>query len=63
MAVMFYEVTKTGTPVRKRRYVFSETFAAIAMAQYSIASGDKSYAEKAVKLFNQILYYKTHRAH
>ena len=55
---MFYEVTKTGTPVRKRRYVFSETFAAIAMAQYSIASGDKSYAEKAVKLFNQILYYK-----
>ena len=55
---MFYEVTKTGTPVRKRRYVFSETFAAIAMAQYSIASGDKSYAEKAVKLFKQILYYK-----
>lgn len=33
---MFYEVTKTGTPVRKRRYVFSETFAAIAMAQYII---------------------------
>ena len=55
---MFYEVTKTGTPVRKRRYVFSETFAAIAMAQYSIASGNKSYAEKAVKLFKQILYYK-----
>ena len=55
---MFYEVTETGTPVRKRRYVFSETFAAIAMAQYAIASGDKSYAEKAVKLFKQILYYK-----
>ena len=28
------------------------------MAQYSIASGNKSYAEKAVKLFKQILYYK-----
>ena len=55
---MFYEVTETGTPVRKRRYVFSETFAAIAMAQYAMASGDKSYAEKAVKLFKQILYYK-----
>lgn len=25
---------------------FLKTFAAIAMAQYSIASGDKSYAEK-----------------
>ena len=58
-----YGRMKTGTPVRKRRYVFSETFAAIAMAQYSIASGNKSYAEKAVKLFKQILYYKTHRAH
>ena len=55
---MFYEVTATGVPVRKRRYVFSETFAAIAMAQYSIASGDKSYAEKAVNLFKQVLHYK-----
>ena len=55
---MFYEVTATGVPVRKRRYVFSETFAAIAMAQYSIASGDKSYAEKAVSLFKHVLHYK-----
>ncbi|MEG1545494.1 MAG: AGE family epimerase/isomerase, partial [Tannerellaceae bacterium] len=51
---MFYEVTATGIPVRKRRYVFSETFAAIAMAQYSIASGDKSYAGKALALFKQV---------
>ena len=55
---MFYEVTAEGVPVRKRRYVFSETFAAIAMAQYSLATGDKSYAEKAVMLFKQVLYYK-----
>lgn len=43
-----------GTPLRKRRYVFSESFAAIAMAEYSKASGDKTYAEKALKLFKDI---------
>lgn len=53
---MFFEVTATGQPVRKRRYVFSETFAAIAMSEYAIASGDKTYAQKALQLFNQILY-------
>lgn len=55
---MFFEVTADGVPVRKRRYVFSETFAAIAMAQYSLATGDKSYADKAIELFKQVLYYR-----
>lgn len=54
---MFFEVTATGAPVRKRRYAFSETFAAIAMAQYSIATGDKRYADKALELINKIFYY------
>ena len=45
---MFFEVTATGIPVRKRRYVFSETFAATAMAHHALASADKGYAEKAV---------------
>ena len=48
---MFFSVTEDGWPLRKRRYVFSETFAAIAMAEYSLATGDKSYADKAVKIF------------
>lgn len=51
---MFFEVTETGLPIRKRRYVFSETFAAIAMSEYAIASGDHNYAVKALKLFNDI---------
>lgn len=51
---MYFEVMADGTPLRKRRYVFSESFAAIAMAEYSKASGDKSYAEKALKLFTDI---------
>jgi N-acylglucosamine 2-epimerase len=53
---MYFEVTADGTPLRKRRYVFSEGFAAIAMAEYSIASGDKSYAEKAMKMLEHIIY-------
>ena len=51
---MYFEVTADGKPLRKRRYVFSETFAAIAMAEYAKASGDKSYAEKALQLFKDI---------
>ena len=54
---MYFEVTADGKPVRKRRYVFSECFAAIAMSEYAIASGDKSYAEKALALFKQILHF------
>ena len=54
---MFFEVTADGRPLRKRRYVFSETFAAIAMAEYSKASGDENYARKALKLFNDIRHF------
>ena len=51
---MYFEVAADGTPLRKRRYVFSESFAAIAMAEYSLATGDKSYAEKALKIFKDM---------
>ena len=51
---MFFSVTAEGKPVQKRRYVFSECFAAIAMAQYSLAAEDSSYARKAVDLFKKI---------
>lgn len=51
---MYFEVTEDGTPLRKRRYVFSESFAAIAMAEYALATGDKTYAEKALKLFKDM---------
>lgn len=51
---MFFSVTAEGKPLRKRRYVFSDCFAAIAMAEYAKASGDMSYAEKALNLFKFI---------
>ena len=51
---MFFEVTADGTPLRKRRYVFSESFATIAMAEYSKATGDKTYADKAMQIFRDM---------
>ncbi|MDE6382942.1 MAG: AGE family epimerase/isomerase [Paramuribaculum sp.] len=51
---MYFEVMADGTPLRKRRYVFSESFAAIAMSEYALATGDKRYAEKALKLFQDM---------
>ena len=54
---MYFEVTAEGVPLRKRRYLFSECFAAIAMSEYSIASGDQKYAHKALDIFKLILKY------
>ncbi len=50
---MFFTVNSDGSPVQKRRYVFSECFAIIAMAEYSLASKDESYAKKALELFHR----------
>ncbi len=54
---MYFEVTADGRPLRKRRYVFSECFAAIAMSEYSLATGNREYAEKSLKLFKDILRF------
>ncbi len=48
---MYFSVTAEGRPLRKRRYVFSETFAAIAMSEYALATGEKHWAERAVEVF------------
>ena len=50
----YFEVTAEGVGLRKRRYLFSECFAAIAYAEYSLASGDKAWARKALALFRRI---------
>ena len=52
---LFFTVTAECAPVQKRRYVFSECFAAIAMAEYAAASGDCSYAAKALDMFRNTL--------
>lgn len=50
----FFTVTSEGEGIQKRRYVFSECFCAIAMAEYAKATGSKEYAEKALKEFQNI---------
>jgi N-acylglucosamine 2-epimerase len=56
---MFYSVTGDGRPLRKRRYIFSETFAIIAFAELALATGDKKLAEEAVDLFKLVRRYLT----
>jgi len=49
---MFFIVTEDGRPVQKRRYYFSETFAAIGCGEYYLASGDEKAREMAEMYFD-----------
>lgn len=53
---MFFHLDQTGRPIRKRRYIFSETFAAIAYAAYAKASGDSKSADTAQDLWKLIMH-------
>ena len=48
---MFFTVTNDGRELQKRRYYFSETFAAIGCAELYKATGDKEVLESAEKYF------------
>src|SRR5258708_829679 len=48
---MFFTVTREGRPLRKRRYIFSECFAAIAFAAYAKAANDDNAKRKAGEIF------------
>lgn len=54
---MYFHMTREGNPIRKRRYFFSETFAAIALAAYAKATGDEQIAAKAREVFGTCLEY------
>jgi N-acylglucosamine 2-epimerase len=54
---MFFSLTREGKPLRKRRYLFSEVFATMALAAYARASGEERYARQALDLFKLILHY------
>lgn len=57
---MFYSLTRDGRPLRKRRYLFSESFGVMAFAAYSKASGDESAKKRARSIFELMLrYYRT----
>lgn len=52
---MFFLVTRDGHPLIKRRYFFSECFAAIGCAQYAKASGDDEAWQLAQKTFRLVV--------
>ena len=54
---MWFHVTQSGEPIRKRRYSFSEAFACIAYAEYSKAVGSEEYKKKAISLFEKYQTY------
>lgn len=49
---MYFHVAADGTPIRKRRYAYSECFAAIAWAAHHGATGDAHSAERARHWFD-----------
>jgi N-acylglucosamine 2-epimerase len=50
---MWFHVTRSGRPIRKRRYRFSESFAAIAFGELALATGKDEYRELAKATFQQ----------
>ncbi|MEI7730661.1 MAG: AGE family epimerase/isomerase [Verrucomicrobiota bacterium] len=60
---MYFTVTREGRPLRMRRYVYSECFAAIAFAAYAKATGDKSAERDAHKAFTMFLKFNFEPGH
>ncbi|MFN9986499.1 MAG: AGE family epimerase/isomerase, partial [Pirellula sp.] len=52
---LYFTVTRDGKPLRMRRYLYSEAFAAIAGAALARATGDGRYAIEAIRYFDACL--------
>lgn len=52
---MFYTVTRDGRPLRKRRYLFTETFGVVALSEYGRATGDTDIVDRARTLYRRII--------
>ena len=52
---MFYTVTRDGRPLRKRRYLFTETFGVVALSEYGKAAGDEGAVERARALYRRVI--------
>ncbi len=58
---MWFHVTRQGTPIRKRRYAYSESFAAIAFGELARATGQDHYARRSAAAFRRFLDHNLHR--
>ena len=56
---MFFQVTREGRPLRKRRYVFTECFAVAALAAYAKAAADEEARDQALDLFRLVVRHLT----
>jgi N-acylglucosamine 2-epimerase len=54
---MFFSVTEDGQPLRMRRYVFSESFAAISYASMAAITGQQHYRDAALAAWQTYLRY------
>ncbi len=54
---LYFTVTRDGRPLRMRRYVYSEAFAAIAHSAYAKATGDAQAAAEAIDYFATYLHH------
>ncbi|MCK4374469.1 MAG: AGE family epimerase/isomerase [Candidatus Brocadiae bacterium] len=54
---MFFLATEDGRPLRKRRYLFTEVFGAMAFSEFAEAAGDAESLEHARSLFGLIMDY------
>ena len=56
---MFFLVTRDGRPLRKRRYIFSETFMIAALAAYGRAANDAVAVQEALDLYQRVQSHLT----
>lgn len=54
---LYFLVAREGTPLRMRRYYFSESFAAMGLAAFAKAAQNEDCAKKAVRLFEDLAAY------
>jgi len=52
---MWFHVARDGTPLRKRRYAFTEAFAAIAYGEHARATGEERSATRAIALLERFV--------
>ena len=56
---MYFRVTRDGRPLVERRYYFSEAFAVMGYAEYYKATGLAEAKERAIALYDKMVYYYT----
>ena len=55
---LYFQVTREGQPLRKRRYAFSESFASIALAAWARISNEDEAAAESIAQFERFLAFR-----